>query len=986
MPTSNAAVVRATGALWLAAAALNSHGQTFTLSTEALTQLPTVQEGGPDADTWAPGVGGKTGLPSQKGIWAIYRHEGLWYWFGPYSTTTSADEALRLLNVKSAALRAGNSQRYKAVMVRRLEVDDAALERLKSNKNGIPIDLLLASLRNLEKLTAIGEQLDRMKPTAQQVSLEALAATRLRILRLVSDPSRDAYGSGNVTVDPTLTTGRELENLRAILGAAAARRTLGAPLVETMQRANSMSTSELIQLEAAGLRALSKTNATPRLKEEWQSRIGGALSRIQQGLPQDPGELFSDLGEAVLASLDARRTEGFSLQGSSVALAEMKEAELAARRLQLPELADLVGSQVKRAERRDNSAKSGQGVVGASADMLSAMDSMSFSRSNRQSEQGAVALDAKLASRGEPTGTSFSAAAAVGVRAEAVPELLKDYAAATAGAGSARQAEQTTRQHLREALAESLLEEAGVEPGQRGALTSQQRRALDDAVTRRSGGKYHSQGPASAGAADAVNSAAQLLEASAANGDAALTAGDVRNLAAKNTNGSTSGRGSGSPGGAGTSEPGKSSGGGQATGGSGGLPLPGYMPLFETLARGIAYAFGVDPSTAKSVLMLAYAMNPEAFKKIAADMESLHKQLVDADTANKLNDVNKVLNLLDQIQGEYQKIEGTIAQVMQKGIQPVVKDLVKRGAQAASEQAIKEAAARLGVDPALLRSVMQLPPKWDSGKAASALTEYAKRRALEELEKRGVPSGLGQGLLSGDRNRALNEAKSFVQRRGVEQLREVGLSANASRALMSGDFSKVQSELRTMGESQARQALQKVGYSEQQIKLALSATPERMVEILKSRTRLELEEAVARGESAGKELVQALRGEVDSARAKAQAVDKLVEQARMSRDVALALVEGSLSRVSAEEMQTALWNAGQAMGWRALGDLVGVDPRNLRIYAQSPSWASEINKVVEQVPAALTRNASEEIKRQRALVELAAERERRSYEDLLRQF
>lgn len=986
MPINSTKVAKTASALCVLAVAFNCHGQTFSLSVDALTQLPPVREGGPDARTWGGGVGGKLGLPSQKGIWAIYRHADLWYWFGPYPTIATADKALRLLNSRSAALRIGNWQRYKGVMVRRLEIDDAVLERLKSAKSGIPIDVLLASLTNLEKLTALGEQLDKMKPTAQQVSLEALAATRLRMLRLVSDPSRDAFGSGNVSADPASTTGRELESLKAILGAASARRTLGAPLVEAMQRAKSLTTAELIQLEVAGLRALEMTNAAERLKEEWRSRLGGAQARIQQGLPQDPSVLFTDLGEAVLASLDAQRTDGYSLQGPSVALPDLKDAETAARQLQLPELADIVGGQNKQAEHRDISPKSEQGAVGSGADTFSALDLMTYSSSNRKSEQGAADLDTELFQKNGLAGTSFSAAAAVGVRAEAVPELLKDYTAATSRSGSAKGSEQTTRRQLRNAIAESLAEEAGIEPGLHGTLTASQRRALDGAVARRSGGKYHSQGPASTGAASAVNSAAQLLEESAARGDAALTAGDVRNLVAKNSMGSATEGGSGSPGGTGTSDSGKPSSGGQATSGSGGLPLPGYMPLFETMARGIVYAFGVDPSTAKSILMLAYASNPGAFEKIAANMEALQKQLVDIDTANKLNDINKVLNAFDQIQGEYQKIEGTIAQLMQKGIQPVVKDLVKRGAQAASEQAIKEAAARLGVDPGLLRSVMQLPPNWDSGKAATALTNFAKRHALKELEKRGVPSGLGQALLSGDRNRALNEAQSFVQERGIEQLRDVGLSANAARALMLGDFSKVQSELHTMGDSQMRQALQRVGYSEQQINRALSATPERMLDILKSRTRKDLEEAVARNESAGIELVQALRGEVDSARTKAQTVDELVEQAQMSRDVALALVEGSLSRISAEDMQRALWSAGQSMGWRALGELVGVDPRNLRIYAQSPSWASEINKVVEQVPAALTRNSSQEIKRQRALVELAAERERRLYEEIARQF
>lgn len=943
-------------------------GQTYTLPAAAVDHLPPVQEQSLGADRWVAMAGGRQGLPDVKGLWVIYRHERLWYWFGPFASLVAADGMIRELNVRAAALRAGNLERYRNVMVRRLEVDDGVLERLRTNKDGVPLDVLLATLRNLERLTLLGEQLGKMKSDGALSSPESLAATRVRMLQVASDPSRDAYGSGRTGADSASLTGRDLDDLHAALGAAAARRILGPAEVQAMQRAGRASLTDLIQLEAAGLQVLDKLRAPARLLQEWGSRVGGALQRQQQGLPQDAVELLADLGELAMAALDGARAQGLAQQGASVTGDALKLGETAARRLQLPDIADILGAAAGKTDARERQSGSASPPPGAGESLFSALDAMSASRSDRHGERGAELLDAQVAKRGAAEASSFAAAASAGVRGEAVPQFMDDYGSAAGIPGTPAERDRVARHRLREAYKESLLEEAGVEPGQTAPLTSAQRAALDHAAQRRSGGKYHVSAPADAAGADAVAQAAGQLESGATKGEAGLTANDARNLAAQ-----------GSP-------SGNSSGTGQAKGGSGNLPLPGYMPLFESLARTLAYTFGIDVGLAKTCLMLAYALNKSAFESIAKQMESLHDQLVDAETANKLNDLNSVLDRLDQLQADYQKLEGQFSKAMEKGIQPVLRELAKRGAQAASEQALKEAAARLGVNPQLLRSVMQLPPDWDSAKAASALKLYAKDRALEELRKRGVPGGLGEALLDGDRDKAVSQARAFVQRRGIEQLQAAGLTTDVSRALMAADGSATIAAVRNAGEAQARRALNQLGYAQTHVEQILSGSPELALRALRSRSRRELEDVVARGQQGSEELLRALDGQVNTAQARSQAVARLVSEAKISTEAAVAFVDGDLTRISADELQSAVWSAGQALGWPALGKILNVDPRNLRIYAQSPSWQSDLQRVVRQTPVTLTRNANLEIGRQRALVALEIEREKREYDDLLKAY
>ncbi|MES9838710.1 MAG: hypothetical protein ABW144_19845 [Candidatus Thiodiazotropha sp.] len=245
---------------------------------------------------------------------------------------------------------------------------------------------------------------------------------------------------------------------------------------------------------------------------------------------------------------------------------------------------------------------------------------------------------------------------------------------------------------------------------------------------------------------------------------------------------------------------------GQAKRGSGLLPLPGSMPLFETTARVLARYFGVDMRFAKQVLLAAYMIDPKAFENLASELEQLHDHLVSAEAARAANDVNKMMELLDQIENAAEALTTQMDSLLSDDVNEVLEILSDAGLKAFTKEGLKKLSVETGLSPAFIQAILQVPRDFDATVAQKVVVETVKKEIENQLIELGTPPEVAHLLA---KNRDLVKAREIservVNRAANDFLRRQGLDPEIWSNLENGDVEKAVGRLGVRVEETARE-------------------------------------------------------------------------------------------------------------------------------------------------------------------------------------
>lgn len=856
----------------------------FTLPREALVQLPNAAAATEDPHAFAQRVGGVDTYPKQRGTFLLYRHGTLWYWFGPISNDRDARLDLSRVLGLIAEMRTKNRQRYRDASARILTLDsDDTLTNIEKNRGGIELGLLLDRMQNLERLKVLAGDLKDLEKKANvppaQLAPEFRAAN-MRTLDLVLRDSEALKSSVSVLGTIPQIDAEESRKLRAEIGWKLLSQALSAGDIATM-RANGADAAGLITMAAAADSVLRDLDTSGKSATQFKQQVDEA----RKALADDPKSITDDVvgnfGEIALAALGGNEARKQRLHLSSMAQTDLEAAYRRAHQQNLNGVADAIAKSIAKARARPMAAEANLGAPGQST--LIAMMQEGPANSHDVFASGVLPALRDI---------DLGVAAQYGLNGAAAKDLIPALAGNESDPAKRAQALKNATKQVQAALTNSLRGEIGAPTDPAGVpLTPELAELLGKAVERR-GGKMP-EGKPGATLEDAIAAAAGELarELADANGegDISLSSADVRELGSQiaksgtasgapgATAGGTSEAGGGAQGGAqgggqsngnnSSSSDGKKGGNGQAKDGSGNLPLPGYMPLFELLARYISQQLGIDISVAKAILMIAYAIDPETFNKLAKALEDIHGQLVNAELAKGLNEVNKVLDLLDRAQSLYDQIEGSMANLVNKGVEPALKELAKRGADSLSKKAVAELAKKLNVDEKVIRALMQLPDNFNADGMKTVVREYAQDRLKAELGKRGINPAFADALVKGDAPRMRTVAEQLVDDAATRALKKQGLGEGTWQMIKSGSFDQAATRMKNDAQAAALNWARSQGFTAAEANALMNGDVNAAADLLHARGKKELEAQLARAQK----LPEQMQRELESRGAEAAA-------------------------------------------------------------------------------------------------------------------
>lgn len=820
MSPSRAAVILA--AMIALSVAFPVMAENFWLPPAATVQLPELKKATLTPNEWAISVQGKTGVPQQAGTYVLYNHGHLWYWFGPYSDARSATRGLAVIRGIWLELKSRNRPRYADALIRKLTIDkNDDLKKIAESQGGIDLALLLETLGELEHLTTVKESLERemkaIKPAAVQRPLIA-GALRTRALEVAVGPTpfdaapRSVYFVGS---EPVLDAQRSFEVRREV-----GLRILGNDLPQdSLERIIQGKTtpSDLVRLKLAGDKFLERGNG--QYKEEWRGRVESAREDPKPGTAAQ--ELITVLGELGMAALLYDKPQGELARLEQVPRSSLDAFKSASIEKGLPTLAQVAADANRKLKTPNLKSSPAPVDTDSSAIMLDALDRTGFTKTGADGEEAARRIDRAVDSSAAVQGASFADGSVTGLRPSAVRDLtsrMQQFLEKYADKTKARSAHEQSQGAFAAGFADSLRQEVGIVPAADDQpLTAAQERALRDAYERRSGKEL----PLAPGqkAGKSLGQASQQLAADAAAGKTGMTANDVRNVARRGAEG-------GNDGGTGPNRAGSGS-------------LRGHMPLFELFARYLASQLGIDPALAKNILMLAYALDPKTFESLAAELEALHGRLISKDLSRNLTDLNKALEILGQLEAQYQKIESKVSKLLEQGVEKVLEDMARRGAESLTRHAMDELAKKLGIDPKVLQVVQNLPKDFDADRFGNQILTLGKGHVRQELERR----GLSPDLLADDPQKRRAAGRQWVDAQMANALAKNGIDAAAWRAIKQGDASAASQLLRDSAHRELRNWAGKVGFTSEETAQLVGAAGKDAVQFLRDVGTVRVERA-----------------------------------------------------------------------------------------------------------------------------------------------